>query len=67
MTPPPRNRGGRPPSRIILPCGRQVLGWAAAQLALGVHPINLRMRADWDDNAGAWKIRPPTRKRFRRD
>jgi len=64
---PPHNRGGRPPIRIILPDGRQVRGWAAAQMVLGVRACNLRMRADWDDNAGAWKIRPPIRKRFRRD
>lgn len=62
----PRTRGGRPAStRIILPCGRQVLGWATAQATLGVHANNLRMRADWDNEAEAWRIRPPQTRRIR--
>ena len=52
-----KGRGRYPTTPIILPDGREVLGWKAAEAATGHRRTTMLARATWDYEARAWRVR----------
>jgi hypothetical protein len=60
-----KGRGRRATTPIILPDGREVLGWQAAEIATGHRRTTMLARATWDNEIRAWRVREAGQRRRR--